>query len=84
MGIGYNFDNGLELMAEVTPIGRDGNDTTWAAGARYHLGNSGFSVDAQATNAIGRHGIGGMIAQDETRFALTLSKTFDISGAKFW
>ncbi len=84
MGVAYGFGNGLELMAEATPIGRDGSETTWAAGARYHFGQSGFSVDAQATNAIGRHGIGSMIAQDDTRFALTLSKTFDISGVKFW
>ncbi|WP_353314948.1 hypothetical protein [Shimia sp. NS0008-38b] len=84
MGLGYNFGNGLELMAEVTPIARDGDETTWAAGARYHFGKSGFSVDAQATNAIGRQGIGGMIAQDDTRFTLTLSKTFDASGLKFY
>ncbi len=84
MGIGYNFDNGLELMAEVTPVGRDSSQTIWAAGARYHFGRSGFSVDAQATNAIGRHGIGSMIAQDDPRVALTLSKTFDVSRVKFW
>ncbi|MBO9400333.1 DUF1302 family protein [Shimia sp. R9_3] len=84
MGVNYGFDNGLELIAEVTPIGRDGDEATWAAGARYHLGKSGFTVDAQATNAIGRHGIGSMVAQDDTRFALTLSKTFDLNGLKFY
>ncbi|MEC8195365.1 MAG: hypothetical protein VX228_03360, partial [Pseudomonadota bacterium] len=80
LGVGYTFGNGLELMAEATPIARDGDETTWAAGARYHFGRSGFSVDAQVTNAIGRHGIGSMIAQDDPRLAVTLSKTFDMSG----
>ncbi len=84
LGVGYTFGNGLELMAEITPIARDNDETTWAAGARYHFGSSGFSVDAQATNAIGRQGIGTMIAQDDTRFALTLSKTFDATGLKFY
>lgn len=84
LGVGYTFGNGLELMAEATPIARDGDETTWAAGARYHFGRSGFSVDAQVTNAIGRHGIGSMIAQDDPRVAVTLSKTFDMSGLKFW
>ncbi|MDA5558378.1 DUF1302 family protein [Shimia sp. MMG029] len=84
MGVNYGFGNGLELIAEVTPVGRDGDETTWAAGARYHLGQSGFSIDAQATNAIGRQGIGSMVAQDDTRFALTLSKTFDLNGLKFY
>jgi hypothetical protein len=84
MGLNYGFANGLELVAEVTPIGRDGDEATWAAGARYHFGQSGFSLDAQATNAIGRYGIGSMVAQDDTRFALTLSKTFDLNGLKFY
>jgi len=84
LGLGYNFNNGLEVMAEVTPVGRDSDQTIWAAGARYHFGRSGFSVDAQVTNAIGRHGIGSMIAQDDPRVAVTLSKTFDMSGLKFW
>ncbi|MBO9478335.1 hypothetical protein J7382_12385 [Shimia sp. R11_0] len=77
LGLDYTFDNGLALIAEVTPIGRDNDEATWAAGARYHFGKSGFSVDAMATNAIGRQGIGSMIAQDDTRFAVTLSKSFD-------
>lgn len=84
MGVNYAFGNGLEALAEITPIGRDGDEPTWAAGLRYHLGKSGFSVDAQATNAIGRHGIGSMVAQDDTRFALTLSKTFNLNGLKFY
>lgn len=84
LGVDYSFGNGLKLMAEVTPIGRDGDETTWAAGARYNFGRSGFSVDAQATNALGRQGIGGMIAQKDTRFTLTLSKTFDATGLKFY
>lgn len=84
LGVGYTFGNGLELLAEVTPVGRDNDETTWAAGARYHFGTSGFSLDAQATNSIGRQGIGSMIAQDETRFAVTLSKAFDGRSLKFW
>ncbi len=84
MGVNYGFGNGLELIAEVTPVARDGDNPTWAIGARYNLGNSGFAVDAQATNAIGRYGIGSLVSQDDTRFALTLSKSFDLTGLKFY
>ena len=27
LGLGYNFNNGLEVMAEVTPVGRDSDQT---------------------------------------------------------
>ncbi|WP_139280669.1 hypothetical protein [Shimia gijangensis] len=84
LGVNYAFLSGLELIAEVTPVGLDGSDPTWAAGLRYTVGTSGFTVDAQATNAIGRYGIGGMIAQDDTRIALTVSKVFDVTRLKFY
>lgn len=78
LGVNYAVFDGLDLIAEVTPVALDGSDFTWAAGLRYTVGNSGFSIDAQATNAIGRYGIGGMVAQDDTRVSLTLSKVFNV------
>ena len=81
LGLGANFEvfDGLELIGEVTPTD-GGNGTVWAAGVRYNLGNSGFSVDASASNAIGRNGLGTLIAQDDIKFALGVTKTFDLSG----
>ncbi len=76
LGVNYEMFNGLELIAEVTPVGLDASTPTWATGLRYNLGRSGFSLDAQATNAIGSYGIGGMVAQDDVRILVTLSKVF--------
>jgi len=84
MGVNYAMTDRLEVMAEVTPVGLSASDPTWAAGVRYNFGDSGLAVDAQATNAIGRYGIGSMIAQDDVRFAVTLSKAFDLRGLKFY
>lgn len=78
LGLGANFElfDGLQLMGEVTPV-NDGRDPVWAAGARYELSDSGFSIDVSATNGIGRYGLGTMVAQDEPRFAIGLSKKFN-------
>lgn len=84
LGVNYEIVDGLELIAEVTPVGLDSTDATWAAGIRYNIRGSGYAVDVQATNAIGRYGIGSMVAQDDPRFALTLSKVFDLRRAKFY
>lgn len=86
LGLGVNFkaSDALELIGEVTPVALDGNTATWAAGLRYNFGNSGFSVDARATNAIGHYGVGTMVAQDDVLYSLTLSKAFDLRGLKFY
>lgn len=86
LGLGMNFavNDRIELIAEVTPVAMDAGEATWAAGMRYSVGDSGFAIDAHATNAIGRYGIGSMIAQDDVRFALSLSKAFDLRGLKFY
>ena len=80
LGIGANvrlFD-GLDLVAEVMPVGGDSTDMTWAAGARYAIANSAFSVDLSASNAVGRYGIGAMVAQDSTRYSLGLTTRFSL------
>lgn len=84
LGANYAVSDNLELIAEATPVAKDATDPTWAVGARYHFGRSGFSVDAMATNAAGRQGIGTMLAQDDTRFSISLSKVFDMTGLKRW
>ena len=78
LGVNYEVIPGLEAIAEVTPV-VDGNGTVWAAGARYNLPNSDFSVDLHATNAIGRYGQGTLIAQDDTRYVLGASLKLDLS-----
>ncbi len=84
LGLNYLVGDAIELMAEITPVMADGDEATWAAGARYNFVGSGFSVDAMATNAIGRQGIGSMVSQGDTRFSLMLSKSFDLNGLKFY
>ncbi|MDP2495186.1 hypothetical protein Q8W25_14240 [Shimia thalassica] len=83
LGLNYAVTEDLELIGEVTPVGMDNDEPTWAAGVRYNFGNSGFSVDANVSNAIGRFGIGTMIAQDDPRVTIALSKTFGTKGVKF-
>lgn len=81
LGVNYQVMDGLELIAEATAVGLDATSATWAAGARYNLpGKSGFSVDANVSNAIGRYGIGSMVAQDSPRYTIGLTKRFDVSG----
>ncbi|SFK58972.1 hypothetical protein [Shimia haliotis] len=84
LGVNIRATDTLDLIAEVTPVALDGSTPTWAAGLRYQLGDSGLSVDAQATNAIGRFGIGSMVAQDDLRVSVMLSKTFGVTGLKFY
>ncbi|WP_132859642.1 hypothetical protein [Shimia isoporae] len=86
VGLGVNFavSDAIELIAEVTPVLLDASDVTWAAGMRYNVGSSGLSVDLNATNAIGQYGIGTLVAQDDVRFSLMLSKSFDLRGLKFY
>lgn len=79
LGVNYEVFQGLEAIAEVTPT-IDGTGTVWAAGARYNMPNSDFSVDLHATNAIGRYGQGTLIAQDDTRYVLGASMKLDLSG----
>lgn len=80
LGLGANYEilDGLQLIGNVTPVS-DGRTPTWALGARYDFANGGWSVDLSATNAIGRYGHGTMVSQDDTRFAIGLSKKFSVS-----
>ena len=74
--------DGLSVIAEATPVALDGSTPTWAAGLRYNIPDTGLAVDLHATNAIGRNGLGSLVAQDDTRFGLTLTKTFDLRGIR--
>ena len=82
-GISYALFEGLELIAEATAVGADATDATSAAGLRHGVPDWGLSVDAHATNAIGRTGIGTMIAQHSTRFSIGATKRFSI-GRSLW
>ncbi|WP_139196113.1 hypothetical protein [Salinihabitans flavidus] len=76
LGVNYELANGLQAIAEVTPV-NDGDPLVWAAGVRYRVPGSRLDLDLSATNAIGRYGIGTMVAQDDARVALTATYRFD-------
>ncbi len=80
LGLGVNYEvlEGLQLIGEVTPVGLDGDTATWAAGARYELDGSGLAVDAAATNAIGRYGVGSMVASDDVRYTVGIAARFNL------
>ncbi len=81
LGLGVNVEmtDGLELIGEVTPTD-GGNGTVWAAGLRYGIPGTGLSLDAHATNAVGRQGLGTLVAQDSVKYAIGITKTFDLRG----
>ncbi|MDF0602638.1 hypothetical protein P1J78_18015 [Psychromarinibacter sp. C21-152] len=77
-GVNYELFDGLEVIAEASAVFGDSDQATWAAGLRYNAPNSGISVDVSATNAIGRYGIGTLVAQDDPRFSIGVSKSFSL------
>lgn len=79
LGVNYELFRGLDLIAEVTPM-LGGDAMTWAAGARYSVGNA--SVEVQATNAAGDMAAASMLAQDEVRYSVGISYALD--GKPFW
>ncbi|MEM6695249.1 MAG: hypothetical protein AAF626_11355 [Pseudomonadota bacterium] len=80
VGIGANYEviDGLSLIGEAHLVGADASDATWAFGARYSPPGSTASVDLTATNAIGRQGIGTILAQDEVVVTLGISTQFSL------
>ena len=78
LGVGVNYEvfNGLEAIAEFTAVDND-EDAVWAAGVRYNVPGSMLSLDAHATNAIGRYGLGSMTAQSDTKYAIGAKIHFD-------
>lgn len=82
LGLGLNIElfDGLDLIAEATAVGADATTATWAAGVRYNVPGAGLSIDANASNAIGRYGIGTMIAQDSVKYSISLTKRFNVGG----
>lgn len=80
LGVNYELAEGLEMIAEATAVGADATTATFAAGLRYNVPGAGLSIDASASNAIGRYGIGTMIAQDSTKYAISVTKRFDLKG----
>lgn len=81
LGLGANFDlgNGLQLIGEATPVAGDGNGAVWAAGLRYSVPGMGLDLDLMAGNSVGSNGLGTLIAQDEPRVSLRLTKRFNLS-----
>jgi len=72
LGLNHVIGRNWQLIGEITPV-TGGEDAVWAAGARYALDGMPASLDLFATNAIGRHGLGTLVAQDSTRIGLGVS-----------
>ena len=72
VGVSYRMTDALQMLAEVTATDR-AQPAIWSIGARYDLDGLPVSIDAFATNAIGRHGLGTLIAQDDPRFGIGLT-----------
>ncbi len=72
LGINHAFGPNWQVIGEVTPVS-GGEDAVWAAGARYAFDAAPASLDLFATNAIGRHGLGTLVAQDSARIGVGVS-----------
>ncbi len=66
VGLGANYalpfatEVGAQLIGEVTPIASE--TTVWSLGTRFSIPKTNVGVDVYATKAIGRHGLGTMVA----------------------
>lgn len=80
LGVGANYElfEGLQVIGEVHLVGGDASTPTWGAGVRYSPPGSTASVDATLSNAIGRHGIGTIIAQDDVQVTVGVSTRFSV------
>lgn len=62
VGLGANYAlPGAQLIGEVTPIASE--TTVWSLGTRFSIPKTNVGLDLYATNAIGRHGLGTMVAE---------------------
>lgn len=77
-GANYQVFDALQIIGEVTAVATGGR-TVWASGLRYGRPNSPVSFDLFATNAIGRHGLGSLVAQSEPRIALSATYRLGLS-----
>lgn len=68
LGVNYELARGLQVIAEITPVAH-GYEAVWAAGLRYRIPKIPVSLDLHATNAIGRYGLGTLVAQNQTKIA---------------
>lgn len=71
-GVNHALSDSLALVGEATPVS-DGETPVWALGARYSPPGAAASLDLYATNAIGRFGLGTLVAQDGARIGLGVS-----------
>ncbi|MEO1593536.1 MAG: hypothetical protein AAFU71_19940, partial [Cyanobacteria bacterium J06632_22] len=71
LGVNYEVVEGLQLIGEVTPV-FGGDRTIWALGTRYGFAQNGLSLELYGTNAVGRHGVGTLVGEDDARFGAGL------------
>lgn len=72
VGLGANYAlPGAQLIGEVTPIA--GETTVWSLGTRFSIPKTNVGVDVYATNGIGRHGLGTMVAESGVNFGFNVN-----------
>ncbi|MEO0768534.1 MAG: hypothetical protein AAFY72_03740, partial [Cyanobacteria bacterium J06649_4] len=72
LGVNYEVVEGLQLIGELTPV-FGGDRTIWAIGTRYGFAQNGLSLELYGTNAVGRHGVGTLVGEDDARFGAGLT-----------
>lgn len=76
LGANWAMNDTFSVLAEAVQTDNDDNATLWALGTRAHLGQSPFSMDLSASNAVGGFGIGTLIAQDDPKYTLSVRAEF--------
>ncbi|MDQ7069547.1 MAG: hypothetical protein Q9M48_02170 [Rhodobacterales bacterium] len=77
LGANYQLTRDLQAIAEVTPL-IHGYTPVWAAGVRYQIPKTSVNIDLHATNAIGAHGLGTLVSQNETKFVFGATMRFGL------
>ena len=72
VGVNYRVTDQIQLLADVTPSISD-EPLIWNVGARYDVPDWPIGLEVFATNAIGRFGLGTLVAQDSPRLGLGVS-----------
>lgn len=72
LGINYRLTDTLKLLAEATAVSQS-QSMIWNVGTRYDFSDVPLTLELFATNAMGRYGLGGLVAQDSARLGIRLS-----------
>jgi len=77
VGANYQLTPRIQLIGETTGVAH-GKPAVWAAGLRYMAAKRPMVFDVHATNAIGQHGLGTLVAQSSIKLAATFSMRMNL------